>query len=318
MDEGRCIDRVRIDPDQLPLNTLWAHHVVNDEWILGDYSARVIRVPTPEDIGGIRIVHRCGKRSPEQHKVLPDERADESLVRCRVKLLLFGVPPASQDDQYVRQVSAGWRLVGAGLAADANPNKSFRSSNHLTLRIWRQEDVVARTEVVLRALDAYLAALADHDGHLFLFIPSMVVFGPFGVGRQLELVDPERSHTEGFPKRAEDAQRIDIAPLRDVVSRDVIRADDLMSHRAPPRQNPWLVDRDPRPWRESYERRSGSRAMVTRFAHCQVPPILSIGLVDLLRVILAIRCPLPRSPSEARLFPRSGKESKRRRKLQLA
>jgi hypothetical protein len=93
---------------------------------------------------------------------------------------------------------------------------------------------LARAQLVLGTLDADLAASADHDVHLFLFIPSVVVLRPLGVGRQLELVDPECRNTEDFPHRPEIPLHIDVTPLRDVVGRDVIRGDDPMGH-CPPR-----------------------------------------------------------------------------------
>ena len=41
----------------------------------------------------------------------------------------------------------------------------------------------------------------------------MIVFRPFGLGLQLELVDPKCAHTKGFPHRPENALHIDVAPL---------------------------------------------------------------------------------------------------------
>jgi hypothetical protein len=121
-------------------------------------------------------------------------------------------------------------LIAAGLASDADPDEAVRAGNHLTRRVGRHEDVLARAELVLGALDADLPVTTHDDVDLFLSILPMVVDGARGVRRQLQLVEPKGRHPERVGDWAESALDPDVTPLRDIVSLDLVRADDLRIH----------------------------------------------------------------------------------------
>jgi hypothetical protein len=105
------------------------------------------------------------------------------------------------------------RLVGAGLASDANPGEPLSSCNHLSLCLRRQEDELARPELILVAIDADGAAATNDELDLFLTVPPMVVNRSFGLGCQLELVESERAHSENLPYWAEGAVDVHVAPF---------------------------------------------------------------------------------------------------------
>ena len=97
----RGLDRVHVDPDELPLDALRARDAVDDQRIPGRDLARLVQAATGKDVCAIHIIQRPPERPAEQDRVALDERVDERLVRRSVPLLVLGVLTASEEDDDV-------------------------------------------------------------------------------------------------------------------------------------------------------------------------------------------------------------------------
>src|SRR4029453_11062977 len=98
---GRCVDGVWIDSHQLPDDALRSNDVVEGVWVPGGDLAGLLEAGAPEEIGAVRVVHRFGEPSAEQHEVPLDQRVDEPLVRLRVEPLVVAVSSAAEENQDV-------------------------------------------------------------------------------------------------------------------------------------------------------------------------------------------------------------------------
>jgi hypothetical protein len=108
-----AVDRLRVDADELPLDTADPHDAVDHQRIAGGDGARLLDLGAAKHVRARRLADVLPERAAEEDRVAVDQGVDEVLVGRLVQVLVTRVRATLEQDEDVGYASPDASRPGA-------------------------------------------------------------------------------------------------------------------------------------------------------------------------------------------------------------